>query len=42
MEYKNHETFKRNTQCGVRDLTIVHSADELEIYEQLHDVFINC
>ena len=37
--YQNHyETVKRVTQRGVRDLVILHSIDELNIYEELNEL----
>ena len=39
VEYQNnYETVKRVTQSGVRDLVIVHSIDELIIYEELNEL----
>ena len=39
VEYQNHnETMKRVTKRGVRDLVIVHSIDELDIYEELNEL----
>ena len=39
VKYQNHnEAIKRVTQRGVRDLVIVHSIDELDIYEELNEL----
>ena len=41
--YQNHsEGFKRVTHRGVRELVIIHPVDELDIYEQLYELFDNC
>ena len=43
VEYQNsNEEVKRSTQRGVRDLVIVHSVEELDIYETLHEMFDAC
>ena len=39
VDYQNStEGVKRSTQRGVRDLVIIHSVDELDIYEILHEL----
>ena len=43
VEYQNHnEGVKRLTHRGVRELVIIHPVDELDIYEQLYELFNNC
>ena len=40
VEYQNdNEGIKRSTQRGVRDLVIIHSVEELDIYKTLHEMF---
>ena len=40
VEYQNDkEGVKRSTQRGVRDLVIIHSVEELDIYKTLHEMF---
>ena len=43
VEYKNHnENVRRTTERGVRDLVIISSVDELDIYESLNQLYDNC
>ena len=43
VEYQNStEGTKRKTERGSRELVIVHPVDELDIYERLHELFVDC
>ena len=40
INYQNfNENVKRTTQRGVREIVSIHPVDELDIYEELHDLF---
>ena len=40
IEYQNfNENVKRTTQRGVREIVSIHPVDELDIYEELYDLF---
>ena len=38
VEYKNHESTKRVTNRGIRDLIMIHPVDELNILQELGEI----